>query len=42
MISALGYKVNLSKGSEHNLKINHLEDIGLFKTLKDQRATEAL
>lgn len=40
MISALGREINFSKGSEYNLKINQLEDIGLFKTLKDKRMLE--
>ena len=40
MISALGYQINFSRGSEYNLKINQIEDIGLFKTLKDKRVSE--
>ena len=40
MISALGRDVNLSIGSEYNLKINRIEDIGLFKTLKDKKAAD--
>ena len=42
MVSALGHKIIFSKGSEYNLKINQIEDICLFKTLKDKRMSNMI
>ena len=40
MISRLGMKVTLSKGSDTNLKINTVEDVEMFKALYAMKQEE--
>ena len=40
MVSKLGVKVFLSKGSDLNIKINTVEDVEMFKALYNMKAKE--